>query len=134
MVVCERGSRILNFLQKHWLYSMSSFFDEKPQPKRTSISPDGNKENEIHFFISNKKEIIDDVPTLNIFSWRSGQRILCFLFIMLLLSFVCLIYIRIIICFYLYNLVYKVWFFFDNKLFIYYWKWHLQWGINPSFY
>lgn len=72
----ERGVKLLNFLQEHGLYSMSSFFDKKPQQKWTWISPDGKTKNEIDFIISNRKEIIHDVTTLNNFSIGSDHRMI----------------------------------------------------------
>lgn len=72
----ERGSRLLNFLQEHGLYSMNSFFDKKPQQKWTWISPDGKTKNEIDFIISNRKEIVHDVTVLNNFSIGSDHRMI----------------------------------------------------------
>ncbi|KAH1021549.1 hypothetical protein HUJ04_011048 [Dendroctonus ponderosae] len=59
----ERGSRLLNILQEHGLYSMNYFFVKRLQRKWTWISPDGKPKNDMDYIITNRKEKVYDVES-----------------------------------------------------------------------
>lgn len=54
---------------------MNTFFNENPQRKWTRKSPNGITKNEIHYIITDKKNIVKDVTKINKISIGSDHRI-----------------------------------------------------------
>ncbi|KAL1446028.1 hypothetical protein WDU94_012330 [Cyamophila willieti] len=68
----ERGDRLAEFIQAEELYLMNSFFKKRTGKRWTWESPDGSR-NEIDFFMTDCKRLIEDVETIgttyfNVFS------------------------------------------------------------------
>jgi hypothetical protein len=72
----DRGTTLMNFLEKQRLYAMNTFFKKRKEKKWTWISPDGNTKNEIDFILSSHRCIIQNVDTLNSFTTGSDHRLI----------------------------------------------------------
>ncbi|KAL0832528.1 hypothetical protein ABMA28_000739 [Loxostege sticticalis] len=71
----KRGKRLVNFLTKHKLYAMNTFFQKKDNRKWTWVSPGGNTKNQIDYILVNKKQITTDVSVLNKVNIGSNHRL-----------------------------------------------------------